>query len=147
MMTNCERHESLKIGRVQPATAAARKFAPTGPQVQKPKAWARPRRGEKSRISGAVLAMATPSTNASTILAISRSLGLCTRVMAKQHTAVSAMSGMSSRTRPSRSVSRPPRMEAIAPATAAAPDTAPYMVSVMSRSLSSRGTTGAICPS
>ncbi|WP_281200387.1 hypothetical protein [Nonomuraea candida] len=40
MMTNCERHESPKIGSVHPAMAAARKFAPTGPQVQKPNACA-----------------------------------------------------------------------------------------------------------
>jgi hypothetical protein len=100
MMTNCDRQEPAKIGSVQAARPAASRLAPTGPQVQNPNACARPVRGEKSRTSGAVLAIAMPSTNASTTRASSRSCGPVTSVMARQHPEVSSINGTNSLTRP-----------------------------------------------
>lgn len=125
MMTNWDRQESWKSGRVALATAAARKLAPTGPQVQNPNACARPIRGEKSRTSGAVPAMAIPSMTDSAMRASISCVGEWTAVMTRQQTVVSSMSGMSRRTRPRLSVSRPPRTEASAPATVASADTVP----------------------
>jgi hypothetical protein len=125
MITNWDCHASPNSGSVSPAIAAARKLAPTGPQVQNPKACARPMRGEKSRTSGAVLAIATPSMNDSTTRAASSWPGVRISAIAKQHNAVSIISGISRRTRPTLSVSRPPTIPATAPATAATAEIAP----------------------
>jgi hypothetical protein len=82
-------------------------------------------RGEKSRTSGAVPAIAIPSTNASAIRATRNSPTESVSVIAKQHSAVTIISGIRSLTRPTMSTSRPPMMEAIAPDSAPAPETAP----------------------
>ena len=80
--------------------AGGKQARSTGPQVQNPNACARPVRGEKSRTSGAVPAIAMPSTNASMTRASSRSCGPVTSVMARQHPAVSSINGTNSLTRP-----------------------------------------------
>jgi hypothetical protein len=65
MMMNCDR-QLTNSGRVTAAMPGlARKFAPTGPQVQKANAVERPIR-EKSRTRLAVVVTAAPPTNSST---------------------------------------------------------------------------------
>jgi hypothetical protein len=93
MMKNCERQESWNIGSVQAAISAASTLAPTGPQVQEPKAYARPSRGEKSRMSGAVLASANPSTNDNRTRAPTRWSRFWTAVISRQHPVVSSIIG------------------------------------------------------
>lgn len=114
MMYSCECHVPKKSS-VAAAMPAATKLAPSEPHDQNANACARPTRGVKSRISGWVPDIATPSTNASRMRAAVNWPGVCDQAMNRQDAADRNIQGTMTRTRPTRSTRRPPMKPASAP--------------------------------